>query len=124
MNLSELAGALRHLDLDGTANAALAEAASFIGEAVREALSHAPGERHVYPWRQSGTLQGSIEVTAEGPQAAIGSADPVAVWQEHGTSRMPPRPFLAPIAAANAERAAAAIGVAVSGAIGAALGER
>jgi hypothetical protein len=118
MKLADLATGLARLDLDAVAATALAAQANTIGEAVREALSHPPGLEHVYPWKQSGALQASIGVAAEGSEAVIGSTDPVASWQEHGTSRIPPRPFLAPVAAAQAEATAAAIGGAVAAAIG------
>jgi hypothetical protein len=118
MKLADLAAGLARLDLDAVATTALAAQANSIGEAVREALSHPPGPAHVYPWKQSGTLQASIAVAAEGSEAVIGSNDPVASWQEHGTASIPPRPFLAPVAAAQAEATAGAIGAAVAAAIG------
>jgi phage gpG-like protein len=118
MKLAALAAGLARLDLDAIASATLASEANRIGEAVREALSHTPGESHVYPWKQSGTLQDSIGVAAENGEAVIGSDDPVAVWQEHGTQRIPPRPFLAPVAALTAPQAASAVGAAVAAAIG------
>jgi hypothetical protein len=53
-----------------------------------------------YPLLRTGELRDSIDF-AVNPFAfemfvVVGSTDPVAVWHTHGTSRMPPRPFLAP----------------------------
>jgi hypothetical protein len=45
MKLAALAAGLARLDLDAIANATLGSEANRIGEAVREALSHTPGER-------------------------------------------------------------------------------
>jgi HK97 gp10 family phage protein len=48
------------------------------------------------PLLRTGKLRESIIAVIEGLTLAVGSADKVAVYQEHGTSRMPPRPFLQP----------------------------
>jgi hypothetical protein len=55
------------------------------------------------PLRRSGGLAESIEVHALGNDAVVGSQDPVALWQEEGTTQggaphIPPRPFLGPAA--------------------------
>lgn len=51
------------------------------------------------PLERTGALARSIEGTAEGLLGVIGSADPVALYQEMGTPNarypIPPRPFLA-----------------------------
>jgi phage gpG-like protein len=52
------------------------------------------------PLLRTGQLRDSIEWNSQGNQGWVGSNDPVAVWQELGTSRIPPRPFLAGAAAA------------------------
>jgi phage gpG-like protein len=122
MKLADLAAGLARLDLDAAANAALGTQARLIGDAVREALSHTPGESHRFPWKQSGALQQSIGVTAEGNAAVIGAPDPVALWQEHGTAAIPPRPFLAPVAQDKAASAAASVGAAAVAAIETAIG--
>jgi HK97 gp10 family phage protein len=48
------------------------------------------------PLLRTGHLRDSIKVQAEGLHAIIGSDDPVAIYMEHGTSTIPPRPFLGP----------------------------
>lgn len=117
MKIYALAAGLARLDVDAVANAALARQAEVMAEAVREALSHAPGEAHLYPWMQSGVLHDSIDVAVNGAEAVIGTTDPVAVWQEHGTQHLPPRPFLAPAAEQGAAAAATAVGSAVAAAL-------
>jgi phage gpG-like protein len=47
------------------------------------------------PLLETGKLRESIQWNAEGNFGFIGSDSPVAVWHELGTSRIPPRPFLA-----------------------------
>jgi hypothetical protein len=46
------------------------------------------------PLLRTGELRGSIEYTVTGNEGCVGSNDPVAVYQEMGTSRIPPRSFL------------------------------
>jgi HK97 gp10 family phage protein len=46
------------------------------------------------PLLRSGKLRDSIESTAQGLEAAIGSNLDIAVWQELGTENIPPRTFL------------------------------
>jgi HK97 gp10 family phage protein len=47
------------------------------------------------PELRDGTLRDSIEYRVDSPhQAEVGSNDPVAVYQEHGTAKMPPRSIL------------------------------
>lgn len=46
------------------------------------------------PLLMSGSLRDSIGSTVSGLEAAIGSNSDVAVWQELGTEKIPPRPFL------------------------------
>lgn len=48
------------------------------------------------PLLRTGTLRDSIEVKAEGNEAIVGTPDEVALYQECGTSSIPPRPFLGP----------------------------
>jgi len=62
-------------------------------------------------------LRDSIGVSQDGDIVRIGSADPVALYQELGTVHLPPRPFLGPVAAAEGEGAAQATGSAVRDAI-------
>jgi hypothetical protein len=46
------------------------------------------------PLLRTGELRDSIEYTVHGLEGAVGSDDPVAVYQELGTSRIPARSFL------------------------------
>lgn len=46
------------------------------------------------PLLRSGELRDSIGHSVEGLEAVIGSTSEIAVYQEMGTSRIPPRPFL------------------------------
>ena len=79
---------------------ALAEQAERVAARVRDGLSEPPGAAgHDEPWLQSGALRDSVGAQADGLQAAVGSSDPAAVPQEMGTAHMPPRLFLAPVAA-------------------------
>ncbi|MGI4807469.1 MAG: hypothetical protein ACRYF2_05095 [Janthinobacterium lividum] len=109
--LTELRQRLAQARLDEVLVSALAEESQHLAEAVREKLSQSQGAgSHDVPWVRTGALRDSIEATASGLQAAVGSNDPAAAPQELGTSRIPPRPFLAPAAAAEGEKIAHAIG--------------
>lgn len=55
------------------------------------------------PLLRDGTLRDSISRTVEGHEAAIGSTSDIAVYQELGTEKIPPRPFLGPAAFNNRE---------------------
>jgi hypothetical protein len=46
------------------------------------------------PLLRTGELRASIQMQVEGNEAAVGSDDPVAEWQELGTSTIPARSFL------------------------------
>ena len=113
MTLRDLVDGLRGLDLARLQHEALAAQAGEIAQAVRIALDQTPGGPHDYPWRESGALHASIGSQSEGLEAEVGSTDPVAAWQEHGTPALPPRPFFGPVAEAHAEPAATAIAEAV-----------
>ena len=58
------------------------------------------------PLLRTGELRSSIHASVEGNRVVLGSTDPVAEYQEWGTSRMPPRPFIGPTVH-NQEREAA-----------------
>ena len=81
----------------------LALQAEHVARAVREVLATPPQGDHRTPWRGSGALHDSIEAVSEGNKAVVGSTSPAALAQEFGTEHMPPRPFLAPTAAAHAD---------------------
>ena len=97
---------------------ALAEQAGRMADAVRHNLSDLPGAGgHDQPWLRTGALHDSVGATAEGLQAAVGSSDPAAAPQEMGTHTMPPRPFLAPVAAGMGEEVARGVAEAVVAAL-------
>ena len=48
------------------------------------------------PLLRTGELRDSIETHVEGAEATVGSASMIALYQEQGTDRIPPRPFLGP----------------------------
>ena len=58
--------------------------------------------RHGYtadnPLLRDGTLRDSYTTAQDGAHGAVGSAEDVALMQEVGTSRIPPRPVLGPAA--------------------------
>ena len=114
-DLDGLVKRLAQLDLVPTERSALGHAAAMLQDAVRQRLSDTPGEPHDAPWLRSGALRASITHEADDTEAIVGSADPVAIYQECGTRTDPPRPFLAPAGAAEAPRLATEIGVAVLG---------
>jgi len=104
--LTGLRARLDELDLDAAIGRGLAAAARHLAEDVRTLLSTPPGGPHAMPWRQSGALAESI-VAGE---TIVASTSDVAVYQELGTARIPPRPFLLPAATAHvADEIAAAI---------------
>ena len=71
------------------------------------------------PLLREGTLRDSIVVESFPHEAIIGSKMKIAGYQEFGTNRIPPRPFLGPAAFANQKKIAAIVGMAaVSGLTG------
>jgi hypothetical protein len=56
------------------------------------------------PLLRSGELRDSIEYTVSGTEGCVGSDSPIAVYQELGTSRIPPRSFLVSSAIASEDR--------------------
>lgn len=97
---------------------ALAEQCDQLAAAVREVLSEPAGSgEHGSPWVRTGALRDSIAASVDGLEAVVGSNDPAAAPQEMGTSKMAPRPFLAPLAAGMGEAIARAVGDAVASAL-------
>ena len=115
--LRKLIDALGRLDLPSVAHQAMLKAAEDMRDAVQQSLSQPPGGPHDAPWEITGALRDSIGVRQDGDTVRIGSTDPVAAYQELGTVHLPPRPFLGPVAAAEGEGAAHAVGNAVRDAI-------
>ena len=110
----QAADRLAALPIAETLATALAAAATRLADAIRAELSAPPGFPHDFPWRQTGTLQASIAQTIDGLTAQVGTDDPAAAPQEYGTASIPPRPFLAPAAAALAEPVAHDIAAALA----------
>lgn len=71
------------------------------------------------PLLRTGELRDSIEYTVAGLEGAVGSDDPIAIFHELGTSRMPQRSFLVSSAISSEDKiariAAAATVAALSG---------
>ena len=115
MTAAELAAWLAQLPFEAVRRDALERSASLMAEAVRETLSQTPAEGgHEAPWLRSGALRDSIGHDADDGAAVIGSSSPVAVFQELGTMRDSPRPFLAPAAEQGGEEAARLVGAAIA----------
>ena len=114
MTPAQAAAALADLSIADTLATALATQTQRLAETIRASLATPPGGPHDRPWRQTGALQASIAISTDALSARIGSTDPAAAPQEFGTIRDPPRPFLAPAAAAAAEPVARAIGQALA----------
>ena len=117
MGGAEVAAVLARLDLDAVARAALRDAAEGMAGRVRDLLAVREDGAHVQPWMRSGALRESIGVAAEGDVAVIGSTSLVAVAQECGTERVPPRPFLGAVAVLDGGAVAEAVGAAVAAAL-------
>lgn len=120
--LRELAQRLARLRPDEEAATALDGAAATLADAVRGRLSAPPGGAHDAPWLRTGALRDSIGHASDGFTAAVGSASAAAAAQEMGTSRLPPRPFLAPAAAEHGAGLAGRVGAAVVEAVRGAVG--
>jgi hypothetical protein len=56
------------------------------------------------PLLRTGEMRDSIEYQVHGNQGAVGSDSPIAVYQELGTSRIPPRSFLVSSAIASEDK--------------------
>jgi Bacteriophage HK97-gp10, putative tail-component len=56
------------------------------------------------PLLRTGELRDSIEYTVHGLEGEVGSNSPIAVFQELGTSRIPPRSFLVSSAIASEDK--------------------
>ena len=63
------------------------------------------------PLLRTGELRASIQVGEVTPErSVVGTDDPIAAFQEHGTSRIPPRPFLGTAVFREEEKLKAFIG--------------
>ena len=95
----EAAAALGNISLPEILGTKVEEYAAFLCADIKENLSNVPGDDHREPWKRTGHLEESIFYSVVGLVATIGSIDPAAKPQELGTARVPPRPFVAPVAA-------------------------
>ena len=111
--LSEVIARLARLDVAGAQARGLRVAAALLRHAVAQSLSYPPGQHPELPALRGGALRASIGAAAEDGGAIIFSTSPVALFQELGSARMAPRPFLGPAAARHADGAAGAIADAV-----------
>jgi phage gpG-like protein len=66
---------------------------------------------------RTGELRDSIHHDVTELVATIGSTSEIAEWQEFGTERIPPRPFLGPAAVRNHDKMMDELGGAVTSAI-------
>ncbi|HTW27871.1 MAG TPA: HK97 gp10 family phage protein [Acetobacteraceae bacterium] len=110
MTPKALADHLARIDLGEICRQALDDAATRLETAVKAALSEPPGGQHDAPWLRTGDLRDSIGHQADASSAIVGSTSDVAVFQERGTARLRPRPFLAPAAVALGPELARRVG--------------
>lgn len=75
-------------------------------EAEKERLGYALDA----PLLREGDLKNSIEHEVENGEAIIGSKLDIAAYQEFGTEKIPPRPFIGPAAFANKDKIERLIG--------------
>jgi len=104
-NMLEMAALLERVAEGEATRVAFREGAAALAAAVRDRLSHGPGEAHAAPWVQSGALRDSVGemMDGDGWRGVVGSGDAAAAPQELGTLHVPARPFLAPVAAERGE---------------------
>ena len=62
------------------------------------------------PLLRTGEMRDSIEHEVSGNEAVIGSKSDIAAYQEFGTDKIPPRPFIGPAAFRNKEKIRRIIG--------------
>lgn len=104
---------MEQLELEAAARRGLLGAGEHVAESVRALLSTPPGGPHAAPWLRTGALRDSIAVEETDSGVEIASTSAVAVHQEMGTRHIPPRPFLAPVAAATVDGVTARVANAV-----------
>ena len=115
MTVSQFTAWLTQLPFETVRRQALERSAALMAETVRQALSEGPAAgEHGMPWLRSGRLRDSIGYEADDSEAVVGSSDPVAVFQEIGTERDYPRPFLSSVAERDGEAIARLIGAAIA----------
>lgn len=105
IDLAGLAALMARVADGEAARGAFRAGVDTLADAVRERLSHGPGEEHDAPWMQSGALRDSVGVSMDqdGWRGVVGSSDAAASPQELGTVHAEARPFLAPVAVGEGE---------------------
>jgi HK97 gp10 family phage protein len=78
-------------------------------EAEKERLGFPSGA----PLERTGEMRDSIEREIVGLEGVVGSKDDIAEYQEFGTDRIPPRPFIGPAAFANKDKIQKILGHAI-----------
>lgn len=119
-----------HVGLDEAATLIEKQAKAEIGEELpqwpaladstvreKEALGFTGSVSGTDPMLRTGELRDSISHEVGNRIAVVGSDDPVAIYQETGTSRIPPRPFLSTAAFREGAAAASTVGLAVANAV-------
>lgn len=66
------------------------------------------------PLLRSGELKSSIESEVVGLAAIVGTKSEIGLWQEVGTDRIPPRPFIGPAYVRKIDSLMESIGLAIS----------
>lgn len=107
--LSDAIAMLARLDVPAAKAHGTAAAARLLQEAVTADLSHPPGAKPALPALRTGALRASIAQASDVNGAVVASTSEVAVFQEFGTARMAPHPFLGPVATRHADDATQAI---------------
>jgi HK97 gp10 family phage protein len=69
------------------------------------------------PLLRTGEMRDSIKHEVDGLEAIIGSQSPIAAYQEFGTEKIPPRPFIGPAAFESKKQIEAILGIAIVTAI-------
>jgi len=67
------------------------------------------------PLLRSGSLRDSIQSEVMGLAAIVGTKSEIGLWQELGTNRIPPRPFIGPAYVRKIDPLMEVIGVVISG---------
>lgn len=67
------------------------------------------------PLLREGDLRDSIQHEVHGSEAVVGSQSDIAAYQEFGTDKIPPRPFIGPAAFDSKEKVQKILGAAIVG---------
>ena len=111
--LSDSIAALGRFDIPAAKAQGTQAAARLLHDAVTADLSHPPGANPALPALRTGALRASIAHASDANGAVVAATSDVAVFQEFGTARMAPHPFLGPVATRHADDTAQAIATAL-----------